>query len=139
MINSLSNICVTIQKLVGRHPKKRGTYPERLQGYILYCHQGLGLSENQIHSRINAIKFYFEKVEHREKMFFNIPHPKKPSLLPKSLNTVEVRKLINVTENRKHRLILKLGYGMGLRLSEIVGLKISGIVTLPISWKTVQI
>ena len=101
--------------------------PERLQGYILYCHQELGLSENQIHSRINAIKFYFEKVEHREKMFFNIPRPKKPLLLPKSLNTVEVRKLIDVTENRKHRLILKLCYGMGLRLSEIVGLKISDI------------
>lgn len=51
---------------------------ERLQSYFLYCHKELQLSENQIHSRMNATKFYFEKVLHRDKMFFDIPRPKKP-------------------------------------------------------------
>lgn len=100
---------------------------DRLQSYFLYCHRELKLSENQIHSRINAIKFYYEKVLHKSKMFFDIPRPKKPLLLPKSLNTEEIKRLFAVTENLKHRLILQLCYGMGLRVSEIVNLRLQDI------------
>jgi len=100
---------------------------ERLQSYFLYCAKELLLSENQIHSRMNAIKFYFEKVLHQEKMFFDIPRPKKPQLLPKALNTEEISKIIKITTNPKHKLILQLCYGMGLRVSEVVNLKIEHI------------
>lgn len=101
--------------------------PEKLKSYFLYCTVKLQLSENQIHSRMNAVKFYFEKVLHREKIFFDIPRPKKPLLLPKALNTSEIKKLFSVVENPKHQLILQLCYGMGLRVSEIVNLKIQDI------------
>lgn len=100
---------------------------DRLQSYFLYCHNELNLSENQIHSRMNAIKFYYEQVLHKPKMFFDIPRPKKPLLLPKSLNVKEVKRLFEVTKNLKHRIILQLCYGMGLRVSEIVNLKINDI------------
>lgn len=101
--------------------------PEKLQSYFLYCHQKLKLSENQIHSRMNAIKFYFEKILHRPKMFFDIPRPKKQKKLPKTLNLEEIKKLFKVTTNLKHLMILKLCYGMGLRVSEIVNLKVEDI------------
>lgn len=101
--------------------------PERLKSYLLYCHTRLKCSENQIHSRMNAIKFYFEQVLHRPHMFFDIPRPKKPQLLPKTLERTEITKMIAATSNIKHRLILKLCYGMGLRVSEVVKLKISDI------------
>jgi site-specific recombinase XerD len=101
--------------------------PERLRAYFLYCHDQLKLSESEIHSRINAIKFYYEQVLHREKMFFDIPRPKKQLLLPRMLNRREIQKVLDITENRKHKLMLKLCYGMGLRVSEVVGLKISDI------------
>jgi len=39
----------------------------------------------------------------------------------------EVKRLLDVTENLKHNTMLKLCYGMGLRLSEILNLKISDI------------
>lgn len=100
---------------------------DKLKSYILYCAKELQLSENQIHSRMNAIKFYFEKVLMREQFLLNIPRPKKPQLLPKSLNEAEIQKIIDVTENIKHRIILKLCYGMGLRVSEIVKIKIEDI------------
>lgn len=101
--------------------------PERLQSYFLYCTKELKLSENQIHSRINAIKFYYEQVLHRKKMFFDTPRPKKPKSLPKSLSLQEINTLFKVTDNLKHCLLLKLCYGLGLRVSEIVNLKISDI------------
>lgn len=101
--------------------------PEKLKSYFLYCAKELKLSENQIHSRINAIKFYYEKVLHNEKMFLNIPRPKKHLILPKTLSMQEIKRLFRVTKNPKHLLMLKLCYGMGLRVSEIVNLKVSDI------------
>lgn len=100
---------------------------ERLQSYFYYCTKELKLSENVIHSRMNAVKFYFEQVLHREKMFFDIPRPKKPLSLPKSLNFDEVKRLFAVVSNPKHLLMLQLCYGLGLRVSEIVHLKIRNI------------
>lgn len=49
---------------------------ERLRSYFLYCVQKLRLSENQIHSRMNAIKFYFEQILHRSKFLWKFRDPK---------------------------------------------------------------
>ena len=100
---------------------------ERLRSYFLYCHEKLKLSESEIHSRMNAVKFYFEQVLHRQKMFFDIPRPKKKLLLPKMLSKAEIKKIIAATLNLKHSLVLKVCYGMGLRVSEVVALKLSDI------------
>ena len=102
--------------------------PERLRSYFLYCAKTLKLSENIIHSRLNAIKFYFEQVLHREKLFFGeIPRPKKKSTLPKVISKKDIVKIFAQVENPKHLLMLKLCYGMGLRVSEIVNLKVPDI------------
>ena len=100
---------------------------ERLKDYFLYCIKKENIKENHLNSRINAIKFYFEKVLHREKMFFDIPRPKTPKLLPKMLTKSEIKKIFKQTSNPKHLLMLQLSYGMGLRVSEIVNLKIEHI------------
>jgi site-specific recombinase XerD len=100
---------------------------EKIRSYMLYCTKTLKLSENSLHSRLNALKFYFEQVLHREKFFYDIPRPKKPSKLPKIINNRDIKKLLDKTENLKHNTMLKLCYGMGLRVSEIVNLKISDI------------
>ena len=101
--------------------------PERLRSYILYCVTKLKLSENQIHSRLNALKFYFEQVLHREKMFIEIPRPQKRFILPKVMSKKDIANIFAKTDNLKHLMMLKLCYGMGLRVSEIVNLKISNI------------
>ncbi|MBS1615519.1 MAG: tyrosine-type recombinase/integrase [Bacteroidetes bacterium] len=101
--------------------------PERLRSYCLYCIRTLHLNENHMHSRINALKFYYEQVLGREKFFFEIPRPQKPYLLPKVLSNQEISRLFQATENLKHRVLLKLCYGMGLRVSEVVHLKITDI------------
>jgi integrase/recombinase XerD len=99
----------------------------KLRSYFLYCTNTLKLSENTLHSRINALKFYFEKVLHRETLFFEIPRPKKPTLLPQVISTKDIKKLFEVTLNPKHKLMLKICYGLGLRVSEIVNIKINDI------------
>ena len=101
--------------------------PEDIKSYLLYCINELHLSENQIHSRLNALKYYYEKVLHQEKFFFEIPRPKKKSTLPKVFSQKEIILLFEVTINPKHRMMLKLGYGLGLRVSEIAQLKVTSI------------
>jgi integrase/recombinase XerD len=127
--NTLRTYCIEFAQLLyilKSHPVESLT-PERLRSYFLYCKQRLKLSESEIHSRINAVKFYFEQVLHREKMFLDIPRPKKPMKLPKMLNRKQIQRLFDVIENKKHLLMMKLCYGMGLRVSEVVGLKLSDI------------
>ncbi|WP_299361667.1 tyrosine-type recombinase/integrase [Winogradskyella sp.] len=99
----------------------------RLKDYFLYCVKVLHMGERKMNGKINAVKFYFEKVRHQPTMFFDIPRPKKPVTLPKMLSKSEIKRLFKVVENPKHSLILKLCYGMGLRVSEIVNLKIPHI------------
>lgn len=98
-----------------------------VRAYLIFCIDNLRLSENSLHSRINAVKFYYEKVLFQERIFLEIPRPKKQSKLPKALNMHEVRKIFDATENLKHNTMLKLCYGMGLRLSEILNLKVANI------------
>lgn len=101
--------------------------PKKLKDYFLYCINVEKMGERKINGKINAIKFYFEQVLHRPKMFFDIPRPKKPLTLSKMLSKSEVKKLFNVTTNLKHKIALQLCYGMGLRVSEVVGLKLKDI------------
>jgi integrase/recombinase XerD len=101
--------------------------PDRLRSYFLYCTNTLKLSENTLHSRINAVKFYYEQVLHREKMFFEIPRPKRPLKLPNVLAISQVEKLFAQLENLKHKTMLYLTYSAGLRVSEVVNLKVRDI------------
>src|SRR5690606_18716519 len=59
--------------------------------------------------------------------FFDIPRPKKRSTLPQALSTLDIRKMLLTLKNTKHQLLLKLCYGMGLRVSELVNLRITDI------------
>jgi integrase/recombinase XerD len=67
-----------------------------------------------------AIKFFFENIL---KQKIDIPKPKRNKTIPDILTVKEIRDLIKITKNPKHRLIIKLLYGTGLRVSEIVNLK----------------
>ncbi len=67
-----------------------------------------------------AIKYFFKEIL---KQNLNIPNPKRNKTIPDILTIEEVRKLINSNSNIKHELIIKLLYGCGLRVSEIVNLK----------------
>lgn len=101
--------------------------PEHLKRYLVYCYERLKLSENTLHSRINAMKFYYEQVLGREKFFWEIPRPKKHIILPKVLGEDELANLFNALGNLKHKAMLFTAYSAGLRVSEVAALKIRDI------------
>jgi site-specific recombinase XerD len=71
-----------------------------------------------------AVKFFFDKVLRHK---ISLPNPKKNNTLPEILTIWEMKRLIESTNNIKHKLIIKLLYGCGLRVSEIVNLKINDL------------
>ncbi len=101
--------------------------PARLKRYLVYCHETLQLSENTLHSRINALKFYYEQVKGWEKFFWDIPRPRKPLQLPRLLNETEICRLFNALDNHKHKAMLFTTYSAGLRVSEVAALKVKDI------------
>ncbi len=101
--------------------------PEYLKRYMLFCTTSLRLSENTLHSRLNALKFYWEQVLHKEKFFFEIPRPKKHLQLPGVFNQDEIAAIINSVSNKKHKAMLMLSYSAGLRVSEVVQLKTTAV------------
>ena len=80
------------------------------------------ISETYQNLIINSIKFYYEKVENKPRTIYMIPRPKQHLVLPKLLDKEEVSLMIEKTENVKHKAMLMLMYGCGLRLNEVTHL-----------------
>lgn len=96
----------------------------KLKRYLLYCYEKLQLSENTLHSRMNALKFYYEQVLGKEKFFWEIPRPKKQQQNPNFFNQDEITRIIKQTANVKHKTMLMLAYSTGMRVSEVTSLKV---------------
>ncbi len=96
---------------------------DHLKRYFVYCFEKLGVKENTLHSRINALKCYYEQVLGWEKFFWEIPRPKKPLLLPHFFNQEEIAAIIKAAGNIKHRTMLMLAYATGMRVSEVVAIR----------------
>lgn len=78
---------------------------------------------NQYHA---AYKLYVTKVLKR---MWNTPFPyaKRHQKLPVVLTRDEINQVIDATKNVKHRVMLSLAYGAGLRVSEVIKLRIGDI------------
>lgn len=118
---------VSIYLVALKHFAADAFTPQRIRDYLQYCLEKLKLSENTLHSRINALKFYYEKVLKREKFFWDIPRPQKPLQLPRLLNEDELARLFNALANRKHKAMLFTAYSAGLRVSEVISLQLADI------------
>ncbi|MCD2089326.1 tyrosine-type recombinase/integrase, partial [Halomonas meridiana] len=60
---------------------------------------------------------------------FDVPLtvPKKPQRIPELLTRDEVRRILAACQNAKHRMMLELCYGCGLRVTEVCHLRVSDI------------
>ena len=125
-IRTYRNEFMQLLQLIKKRPVNELTV-EDLRRYFVYCYDKLHLTENTLHSRINALKFYYEQVLKREKFFWEIPRPKKALQLPKVLNEDELGRLFKSLVNIKHKAMLFTTYSAGLRVSEVAALKIKNI------------
>ena len=71
---------------------------------------------------VSSLRFFFKRVVDRPDIFVKLEVPKKEKKLPSVLSPDEVKKLIDSASNAKSKLILKMLYSSGLRVSELVNI-----------------
>jgi len=97
-----------------------------IRWYLKYL-IGNGKSNSAVNLSLNAIKFYYEKVLGMPGRFYQIERPIKKKHLPKVLGKDEISMMFKGCTNLKHRCILGLMYGAGLRRGEVLALRLEDI------------
>lgn len=92
---------------------------EGVKSYLLSQEVGINSSRLQYAS----IGFFFREILNKPFSLEEIPIKKKEKQLPKVISKEKIKQMINLTENLKHRLIIKLLYSSGLRLQELLNIK----------------
>lgn len=87
-----------------------------------------GLSASSLAMLVNALLYYYRTVLKRDAFEIRIPRPRKEHHLPAVLTKEECLRIFSYVDNPKHKLLLLIGYGAGLRRSEIVSLKWADIL-----------
>jgi len=90
---------------------------------FLLSKQAKGLAPQTVNLYLNAIKFYYRdvlKTGHGIQLKF----AKRSKRLPVVLSRDEISRVIGTVSNLKHRIMIALAYGAGLRVSEAVGLRV---------------
>jgi site-specific recombinase XerD len=95
----------------------------------LHCLKEKSQSWSKIKLDVAALRYYFREMHDDEELASKIPYPKEEKTLPDILSREELVTLFNSCKNAKHRVILRLIYGAGLRKSELIRLEISDIET----------
>jgi site-specific recombinase XerD len=84
-------------------------------------------SESTITLALAAIKYAFTTILGKD-ITAGIKRPKKPKALPEVLSREEIKQLIASAKTRKSKLIIKMLYYTGMRVSELVNVKQADIL-----------
>jgi integrase/recombinase XerD len=84
-------------------------------------------STSTTHVMINAVLYYFKHIKDEQRFKNEIQRPHKEHTLPKVMAKEDVANIIAACENLKHKTMLCLLYGAGLRAGEVIALKVADI------------
>jgi len=96
-----------------------------IKKYLLAKHTA-GQSSQTINLHLNAIKYFYREI-FKSPVVINLKFAKTSKKLPIVLSRVEINRIISSIKNEKHRLIVALSYGAGLRVSEVIRLKVGDV------------
>ena len=145
-----TNINIEINKVI-RELKIRNYSPKTVKSYSSYLHKYFYYKKNDLNNidqnniknfllnleeigkkpqsrnlYLNSIKFYYQNICGYRK-FINIRFAKKSQKLPVVLSKNEIELILSNIRNRKHKLMLSISYGAGLRVCEVINLKIEDV------------
>jgi site-specific recombinase XerD len=104
-----------------------GKTPDQMQSgdvkhYMAHVEKQLQYSASSMNLALSAFKFFYRNVACRD-IVDEQKRPRQDKRLPVVLSRSEVKTLLAVPQNLKHRLLLMMVYASGLRVSEAVSLK----------------
>ena len=93
----------------------------RVKQHLLSLKSRLSASTVNLHR--DALGFLFREVIRKPEIVDGLPRLKEAKTLPAILGAAQVSRVLGSVLNIKHRLILSLAYGAGLRLGELAALE----------------
>jgi site-specific recombinase XerD len=121
---TIKNYSATIYRYLlwlKKEPSENDT--NNIRDYELHLRQEFNLAPRTINLAAAALMFFYSEVLKLKISFESIPRMKTGKDLPNVYSQVDVSKLLESASNPKHKLILMLAYGCGLRLAEIAALR----------------
>ena len=100
---------------------------QQVRAYLFYLARERELSASTINQAVNAFRFLYDRVLHRnvEALCRALPHPRKAIRRPQVFAIEELERLFTIgCPHVKHRAFLVTVYGAGLRLGEACRLRI---------------
>jgi integrase/recombinase XerD len=86
-----------------------------------------GISPGTLNATITGLRFFFETTLDCPALVRKMRHVHEPRRLPEILSVEEVTKILQSAGSLKYQAALSVGYGAGLRASEITHLKVTDV------------
>ena len=86
-----------------------------------------GLSIQTRNRTMTGVRFLLRVTMRRHDLAAEVFHMKQPQKLPQIVSALEAKRLLTMAGKLKVRMLLSIGYGAGLRVSEVVKLKVKHI------------
>ncbi len=125
--NTIGNYLFQVEKFLKafeNYDRPKDVSAKLIEDYLL----GKVVINTRNHARCGINAFYKLVVGQPNKLS-RIPWPKKEYKLIEYVTADEMEKIFSVCENIKHRCIMSLAYGCGLRIGEIINLRPENIVS----------
>lgn len=105
-----------------RSPSELGI--DELQAFFKYLAVERELSPASCRLYLNGVRFLYLHVLHWKEFDVPLVVPKREQRIPELLTRAEVARIVAACANPKHRMLLTLCYGCGLRVSELVAVRV---------------
>ena len=112
-------------KHFGKPPDQLGA--EHIRRYQLFLTKEKKVSTSTYVLMVCALRFFYTHTLHRKVAIERIPFPRRERKLPMILSRDEVKALLEAPRDLRHRAMLAILYGSGLRVSEVARLKVADI------------
>src|SRR5664279_288672 len=109
----------------GRPPDQLSA--EHIRRYQLFLVKEKNVSPSTCIQAVCALRFLYTHTLNRKVAIERIPFPRRARKLPLVLSREEVKALLEAPKNLRHRTLLAILYGCGLRVSEVARLKVADI------------
>lgn len=96
---------------------------EEIHRYLLHVRDERQLSASTRNQIRCGLKFFYDVTVRRPQAALTVPVARQPQKLPAILSREEVTRLLEATTTLRHRVLLMITYGGGLRVSEAVHLR----------------
>lgn len=95
--------------------------------YICYIIKEHGVGNEKCHQVAQACSFYYKHVYPSPFIVPSAFYPRKANKLPQVFSVQQIEQLLCVVTNQKHKMIISLFYGSGVRMNELRNVKFGDI------------